>query len=251
MKFAVIEYSSKTKKIWRHTQSRPNYLCDPSKEIDPTSFGCYVSALEGEHIPLTHLIVGDEISFFTRIYRKIIKKITTHWPSSYNIEYLQQFDAVLVVYQLSDGHEMVSFLKKIRKQYPDIAVLGVPTQPYGILEDAWEKEPEKKHEIQEFINQCDIFLTIVKSTLPHWQALSHVPVAYLPQPYPVEFALQEHKERKQKRNIIYVAGVTDRKRIIDGEIVAKKLQEKFPQYRIQMSAIPDMQLDTSELQNAQ
>jgi hypothetical protein len=247
MKFAVIEYSSKTKAIWRHTESRPNFLCDPVKEIDPTSFGCYVSALEGEHVPLTYLISGDEVGFITRVYRKIIKRLTGNWPVNYNIEYLQKFDALLVVYQLSDGHEMVAFLKKLRAKFPSISILGVPTQPYGILEDVWEKEPEKKEEMQAFINQCDVFLTIVKSTLPAWQALSSVEVTYLPQPYPVEFALQEYKERKQKRNIIYVAGVTDRKRIVEGEIVAKKLQEMFPQYRIQMSSIPDMQLDTSEL----
>src|SRR5258708_5892814 len=118
MKFAVIEYSSKTKKIWRHTKNRPNYLCDPIKEIDPTSFGCYVSALEGEHIPLTHLIIGDEVGLITKIYRKISKRLSGTWPA-YSIDYLSSFDALLVVYQLSAGHEMVSFLRQLRATYPD------------------------------------------------------------------------------------------------------------------------------------
>lgn len=250
MKFAVVEYSSKTKAIWRHTVDRPNYLCDPIKEIDPTSFGCYVSALEGEHIPLTHFIIGSQIGLLRRLYRKIIKRASGSWPESYNIDYLSKFDALLVVYQLSDGHEMVNFMKRLRRQLPNIKVLGVPTQPYRILQDAWSRDAEKESEIKEFIAQCDIFLTIVESTKPMWENISSVPVVYLPQPYPVEFATKEWKPRVNKRNIIYVAGVTDRKNIILGEVVAKKLQEKFPQYRIQMSEVADMQLDTSKLEGA-
>ncbi len=244
MNFAVVEYSSKTKQIWRHSDARPNYVCDPIKEIDPTSFGCYVSALKGEHIPLTYFMPG--------IYRKIMKRLTGSWPSSYDMSYFEKFDTLLVVYQLSDGHEMVNFLKKLRVTYPDITILGVPTQPYGILKDVWESAPEKKQEIIHFIQQCDIFLTIVESTKDAWQEVAGaVRVEYLPQPYPVEFASQKFKTRNNKRNVIYVAGVTDRKNIILGEVVAKKLQGKFPQYRIQMSAVEDMELDVSELKGAQ
>ena len=244
MNFAVVEYSSKTKQIWRHSDARPNYVCDPIKEIDPTSFGCYVSALKGEHIPLTYFMPG--------VYRKIIKRFTGSWPSSYDMSYFEKFDTLLVVYQLSDGHEMVNFLKKLRATYPNIAILGVPTQPYGILKDVWDNAPEKKQEIIQFIQQCDIFLTIVESTKDAWQEIAgNIPVAYLPQPYPVEFASEKFKTRNNKRNIIYVAGVTDRKNIILGEVVAKKLQEKFPHYRIQMSAVEGMELDISELQGTQ
>ncbi|HSX24658.1 MAG TPA: hypothetical protein VLG69_01695 [Candidatus Andersenbacteria bacterium] len=250
MKFAVIEYSSKTRKIWHHTESRPNYICDPIKEIDPTSFGCYVSALKGEHIPLTYLIIGDEVNPITRIYRKISKRISGSWPLSYSIEYLSTFDALLVVYQISDGHEMVAFLKKLRSTYPNIIIIGVPTQPYGILKDLWNANPEKRTEIKSFIDQCDVFLTIAVSTLEKWQELTERPVLYLPQPYPVEYALQEWKSRNAKSNIIFVAGITGRENIIKGQIVAKKLQEKFPQYRIQMAQVPDMEIDTRELTGA-
>ena len=244
MNFAVVEYSSKTKQIWRHSDARPNYVCDPIKEIDPTSFGCYVSALKGEHIPLTYFMPG--------IYRKVIKRLTGSWPSSYDMSYFEKFDTLLVVYQLSDGHEMVNFLKKLRATYPNINILGVPTQPYGILKDVWDTDPDKKQEIINFIQECDIFLTIVESTKDAWQEIAgNVPVVYLPQPYPVEFASEKFKIRNNKRNIIYVAGVTDRKNIILGEVVAKKLQEKFPHYRIQMSAVEDMELNVSELQGAQ
>lgn len=247
MKFGVVEYSSKTKKIWRHTAARPNYLCDPVKEIDPTSFGCYVSALEGEHLPLTFFITGDEVGIFKKVYRKIVKRFTAHWPETYDISYLGTFDALLVVYQISDGHEVVSFLHRMKKEYPHIPLIGVPTQPYGILEEYWNEYPEKKEEIIRFMDGCDLFLTIVESTTQLWQSMTRTKVLYAPQPYPVEFAEREWKPRAQKRNVIYVAGVTDRNNIIRGEIVAKQLQKKFPEYRIQMSSVDGIDPNVSEL----
>ena len=247
MKFAVIEYSSKTGRIWHHTASRPNYVCDPIKEIDPTSFGCYVSALQGEHIPLTHFIAGDKVNLVAKTYRKIVKRLSGSWPMSYSVDYFAKFDALLVVYQLSDGHEMVAFLRTLRAKYPKIVILGVPTQPYGILQGAWTTHPEKLNEMQEFMNMCDVFLTIVESTLTIWQSLTSTPVAYLPQPYPVEYALEQWKPRSAKSNVIFVAGITDRNNIIKGQIVARNLQKKFPHYRIQMAQVPYMNLDTAAL----
>ncbi|MEK7106153.1 MAG: hypothetical protein AAB895_02235, partial [Patescibacteria group bacterium] len=210
MKFAVIEYSSKTKTIWRHTEKRPNYMCDPVREIDPTSFGCYVSALEGEHIPLTSLIIGKDVNPLLRLYRKIQKRITGDWPLSYDISYLKSFDVLLVVYQISDGHEMVHFMKKLRETYPSCVVLGVPTQPYGMLRDYWDKKSENIQEIKAFMNYCDVFLTIVERTLPLWEKMSTTPVRYVPQPYPVEYASLRYRPREKKSNIIFVAGVTGR-----------------------------------------
>lgn len=251
MKFAVVEYSSKTGTIWKHTSNRPNYLCDPVREIDPTSFGCYVSALAGEHIPLTSCIIGKDIAFPTRIYRKIIKRITGNWPSEYSLDYFRQFDALLVVYQISDGHELVRFLKRIKKIHPNCVLLGVPTQPYGILKNYWDKSPDNLQEIKEFMNQCDVFLTIVKRTLPIWKKMTSTPVLYMPQPYPVDFASLKFFSREKKRNVIFVAGVTGRDFIAKGQIVAKKLQELFPAYRIHMAQVPGMDIATKNLQGSQ
>ncbi len=248
MKFAVIEYSSKTKKIWRHTPERPNYLCDPIYEIDPTSFGCYVSALEGEHIPLTSLIVGSEVNSMVRIYRKIQKRLTGNWPLGYDISYLKSFDVLLVVYQISDGHEMVRFLQKLRIEHPTCVVLGVPTQPYGILKDHWKAHKESASEIKAFMEQCDVFITIVKRTLPLWEKMTATPVRYIPQPYPVDYASLKYRSREEKSNIIFVAGVTGRDEITKGQIVAAKLQKLFPLYRIQMAEVPGMELDMKNLE---
>ncbi|MEK7499727.1 MAG: hypothetical protein AAB649_03915, partial [Patescibacteria group bacterium] len=243
MKFAVIEYSSKTKKIWKHTPERPNYVCDPIHEIDPTSFGCYVSALEGEHIPLTSLIIGDHVNIFLRLYRKIQKRLTGNWPLNYDTSYLQAFDVLLVVYQISDGHEMVRFLKKLRAEHPSCVVLGVPTQPYGMLREYWDQKQEHILEIKQFMDLCDVFLTIVKRTLPIWSKMSSTQVQYIPQPYPVAFATQKFLPRDKKSTIIFVAGVTGRDAITKGQTVAAQLQKLFPAYRIQMAEIPGMNLD--------
>ncbi|HLC49592.1 MAG TPA: hypothetical protein VJI96_04395 [Candidatus Andersenbacteria bacterium] len=250
MKFAVIEYSSKTKSIWRHTAERPNYVCDPIHEIDPTSFGCYVSALEGEHIPLTSLIVGKNVNPIVGIFRKIKKRLSGNWPLDYDISYLKSFDVLLVVYQLSDGHEMLRFIKKLRTEHPSCKVLGVPTQPYGILREAWDAKPESITEIKQFMDQCDVFLTIVKRTLPIWKKMSSVNIQYVPQPYPVEYACEKYRPRDKKSNILFVAGVTGRDSIAKGQLVAVQLQKLFPTYRIQMAAVPGMELDVKNLQGS-
>lgn len=250
MKFAVVEYSSKTGSIWKHTVERPNYLCDPIREIDPTSFGCYVSALEGEHIPLISLIVGAAVPLPVRIYRKIVKRFIGKWPL-YDTSYLGQFNALLVVYQLSDGHEMVRLVQQLRKKYPHQAIIGVPTQPYGILKSHWESVHNAKEEIQKFMDACHVFLTIVERTTPAWQQLTVTPVLYMPQPYPAQFAAEHYKTRQEKDPIIFVAGVTGRDTITKGQLVAAALQKKFPEYKIQMASIPDTELDVQNLVGTQ
>ncbi len=247
MKFAVIEYSSKTRKIWRHSAERPNYLCDPIKEIDPTSFGCYVSAFEGEHIPLISLITGTDVFMPVRFYRKIMKRITGTWPV-YDISYLKQFDALLVVYQISDGHEMVALAKRLRVEHPSQIIIGVPTQPYGILREYWDTRPDALSQMRDFMRSCHTFITIVKRTLPKWERISRTPIVYMPQPYPKAFAENFFRTRDQKSNIIFVAGVTGRDSITRGQLAAAQLQKKFPAYRIQMAKVPDMQLDTKNLE---
>lgn len=251
MKFAVVEYSSKTGKIWKHTADRPNYLCDPVKEIDPTSFGCYVSALEGEHIPLTAFAIGEKanLSSLGMFRRKVYKRITGDWPA-YDISYFKQFDALLVVHQISDAHEVTMFTKRIKNEYPHIKILGVPTQPYGILKAWWEHHHDSLSILKDFMDTCDVFITIVESTKDVWQGMTKTPVVYLPQPYPVQYAQQFFKARDAKEKVIYIAGVTDRDNIKIGHIVAKHVQKKHPEYIIHVTQIPGMSLDTSELKGA-
>lgn len=233
MKFAVIEYSSKTGTIWRHRDDHPNYLADPQHEMDPTSFGCYVSAMRGDHIPLRGLITGpiNQVTPLTRYYRKIYKRIIGSWPR-YDISYLASYDAVMVVHQISDGHEVTAFVAQLKAKFPAICIIGVPTQPYGILERYWRTNPTWLKDFQAFMTQCDVFISIVASTVEAWRTFTKVPVEYLPQPYPAAYASQFFTPMSQKEKSIYVAGVPSRPSITRGFSVAQKLQQRFPGYII-------------------
>lgn len=241
MKFAVIEYASKTGDIWRHTDARPNYLADPAGEIDPTSFGCYVSALRGEHIPLTKLI-GTR-----NIVKRLYHRISGRWPNTYPLAYLAQFDAVLVVYDLGNGPTITSFTQRLKRLYPQCIILGVPTQPYGIIQDWWQRRPTARKDFVTFINAVDVFVTIVASTKTAWQSLSATPTVYLPQPYPVAYASQHRLSRAEKQKIIFIAGVPSRDNILKGYAVAVELQKKYPDYSIHLTATPGEHVDTSQL----
>ncbi len=265
MKFAVIEYSSKSGRVWRHTNQKPNYLCDPETIIDPTSFGCYVSALSGEHIPLLSLIIGTKstcpknkhhnpdddfpINPLTKTYRRVFKKVTGSWPAGYSIDYLKKFDALLVVHQISDGHEITSFTTRVKKRFPHIFLVGVPTQPFGILKDNWPSCPSSFQNLKNFITACDTFITIVSSTKKEWQKITNRPVTYLPQPYPVEFTQRFFSPLKNKKKIIFVAGVTERNNITKGHIIANKLQQIFPDYKIHLTKTPGTSLNVANLKD--
>ncbi len=252
MNFAVIEYSSKSGEIWKHTRELPNFLADPEQEIDPTSFGGYVSALGGEHIPLTGLIVGNvyELSSSVRLRRRIHKKILKRWPQDYSLEYLKRFDVLLVVHQISDGHEMTAFTKRLKEAHPHILILGVPTQPYGILKNYWEQHLRWLEDFRAFMDACDVFITIVANTKAVWQELTTTPVEYLPQPYPAEFATRFFRRPESKGKVIFVAGVTERENIQRGQTLAKLLQRELPDYLIHVTKIPSVHLDLSELAGA-
>lgn len=243
MRFAVIEYTSKSGKIWRHSPEKPNYLADPQKEIDPTSFGGYVSALAGEHIPLTHLIRPT-------FMKKAIKRIRGSWPQSYSLDYLKQFDVLMVVHQISDAHEIAAFVKRLKHTFPNIFIIGVPTQPFGTLKPHIENHPEAKLNFVEYMNTCDVFLSVVKATQPWYQALTTTPVVYLPQIYPAHFASKHFMPLEQKEKIIFAAGITDRSNIAKGFKVARQLQKDFPEYAIMVTQIPGVPMDFSDLEDA-
>lgn len=241
MNFAVIEYSSKTGDIWRHRLGHPNYLEDPEKVIDPTSFGCYVSALEGEHIPLTKLINAASL------YKRAIKRLTGSWPQNYSLDYLKKFDCLMVVHQISNAHEVASFVKKLKRQLPHIFVLGVPTQPYGILKPHLDNNPKDKDSFIDYMNACDVFLTVVKDTKSWYESLTTTPVEYLPQIYPTHFATRFFQPYRHKEKTIFVAGITSRPNIIKGLTVAKALQKEFSDHTIHVTQIPGIDMNLSEL----
>ncbi len=252
MKFAVVEYTSKSGKIWKHTPEKPNFLADPDKEMDPTSFGCYVSALEGEHIPLKGLITGTAlpVSSLTVLARRLFRKLTGYWPKNYDLSYLTQFDVLMVVHQLSDSHELVTLLQRLRRQENRPYIIGVATQPYGILMDQTSKDEIALQNLKAHMDACDVFIALAKSTVESLQKLTSTPVVYVPQPYPVEYATSLTHGIKEKKPILFVAGVTDRKNIALGFEVAAALQKKFPEYMIHVTETPGHTQDFSALQNS-
>lgn len=243
MQFAVVEYSSKSGKIWRHQPGRPNYLEDPEKVIDPTSFGSYVSALSGEHIPLTALIKPTKA-------KKAYKRLTGSWPA-YSLEYLRKFDALLVVHQISDAHEIASFTKRLKRLFPQVLIFGVPTQPYGLLRPHLESHPKEQKTFQELIDTCNCFLTVVNATRGWYASLSSTPVEYIPQIYPAHFAMQFAKRPSQKKSAIFVAGITDRPAITQGLTIAREVQKRLPDVAIQVTQIPGVPMDLTNLKGAQ
>lgn len=243
MKFAVIEYATKTGQIWRPTPERPNYLGDPIKEIDPTSFACYTTALHGEHIPLTGLVGVTKV-------KKAVKRLTGSWPPGYSLSYLKQFDVLMIVHQLSDSHEMERLVHRVKRELPHIFVIGVPTQPFGILKDKLDAEPKQAAIFKSYMEACDVFLTVVKRTADWYQQQTKTPVMYMPQPYPYHYARQFAKARNQKQPTILIAGVTQRPDIKKGQLVAKELQKLFPEYELIIPKVPEYDYDETNLQGS-
>lgn len=251
MKFAVVEYTSKTGTVWRHRDDRPNFLADPDTEMDPTSFGCYVSALGGEHVPMLGLIIGpvERVARGQVMWRKVIKRLRGRWPQTYSLKYFESFDVLLVVYQISDGHEVTALVARLKIQYPHLFIIGVPTQPYGMLKKYWNNHPAWLDDFKEFVDSCDVFISIVNGTTPIWQKLTTTPVKYLPQPYPVEFTRQFFIPRHQKKKVIYVAGVISREEIARGFAVAGRLQKRLPEYEIHYTNTPGETPDAAMLES--
>lgn len=252
MKFAVVEYTSKSGKIWRHQEGKPNYLADPEKEIDPTSFGSYVSALGGEHIPITGFITGDinKPNKVTVVFNKVYKRLTGSWPQTYSIKYMEKFDFILLVHQLSDAHEITAFGQRLKQTYPHIFIVGVPTQPYGLLRKKLDDDPKTTQELTDFIDACDVFLSVVKETKDYYANMSSTEVVYLPQIYPTHYASKQFLPWEKKDKSIFVAGITDRPDIAKGFLVAKQLQKEFPEYDIKVTQIPGVEMDFSNLEGA-
>lgn len=195
MQFACVEYTTKTGAIWRHRPERPNYLCDPEKEIDPTSFGCYTSTLAGEHIPLIGLIYGSLERPPTAIERArqgLMRKLTGTF-SRYDLRSLKRFDVLLVIYQLSHDDELVRFIHRARAELPDTVLVSCSSPPFGRLRAHWKDHPETALRYRQFLDASHLNMNVCRATVPYYYFLSRTPSLYLPQPYPVEYALDQTK----------------------------------------------------------
>lgn len=193
MRFACVEYTTKTGQIWRHTPERPNYLCDPEKEIDPTSFGCYTSALNGEHLPLTGLIYGSLERSPSKI-RSVRQDLFRRAAGSfrpYDLAYLRRFDVLLVIYQISNDDELVRFTERLRRTLPHTLVVSCSSPPFGRLREHWKDHPETAERYRAFVGATHFNMNVCRATVPWYRAFTGTPSLYLPQPYPVEYAIEQ------------------------------------------------------------
>lgn len=266
MRFACIEYTTKTGTIWRPAPTRPNYLCDPEREIDPTSFGCYTSALDGEHIPLTGLIyqsLEHPPSNLQRMRQDVARRFHGSFHS-YDLTYLRKFDVLLVVYQISNGDELMRFTQRARTELPDTVIVSCSSPPLGRLKEYWKNQPETVETYRAFIRASHFNMNVCRTTVPFYRLLTNNPSLYLPQPYPVEYALQQGVGSRMSGvegnkltagaqadpPIIYVAGDTVRPDIMSGHLVAKVLQQRHPELLIRVTKTPEFSLNTSFLRGA-
>lgn len=264
MRFACIEYTTKTGRIWRPTPERPNYLCDPEKEIDPTSFGCYTSALNGAHIPLSGLIYGSletPPSARQRLRQDLTRRFTGRFRA-YDLSLLKNLDVLLIIYQLSNDAEIVRFTERVRKELPNTLLVSCSSPPFGRLREYWKNHPETIARYQTFLNSTHANMNVCRATVPFYRQLTTTPSLYLPQPYPVEYAIaqatgnseqgagnreQGTGNRAGKQPVIYVAGDTVRPDIVTGHLIAKTLQQRHPELLIRITKTPEFSLNTAFL----
>lgn len=242
--FACIEYSTKTGKIWRPTPEKPNYLCDPETEIDPTSFGCWTSALDGEHIPLNFLRRHhDPRGLAYKLGRKkdlILEKI--NGKSVYhNLSYLKKFNLILFLIHNFSMPQMADLIQRAKKINPEAIFLGSIVTPLGLLRETWKKEKEFCT-FKKFADACDIFINVNRAGQDYLESILHAQVLYFPQFYPFSFASQFFKKRDQKEKIILVAGETERLDNLAGQFSAIKIQKKYPEFLIQVVSYPGLNI---------
>ena len=176
IQFACIEFNTKSGSIWCPTPERPNYLCDPKKEIDIGSFGSWTSALNGEHIPLHWFIDGkprrgvSEVPSFHRtlVYRAWKRFKREFWKDKpeklqfNNLNYLEKFNVVLVCFHLLYHSEMTQFLLKAKEKHPDKIFLTTHPFNLGRVREYW-RDPYWYKNFVTFVNHGDIVIIVNKA----------------------------------------------------------------------------------------
>ena len=242
MKFACVELYTKSGEIWRPTPERPNYLCDQRREIDVNSFGCWTSALSGEHIPLSWFVTGKKgrpahqpATFFERARHKAKKVIFGERFPYRNLDYIKKFDVVLVCHHENSHWEMLHFLIKAKKVSPStlfLATYGV--YQFGRVMELW-RNPRWYRSFVDFIEASDFFLTVNRAAEDLLRLSTNKPLAYFPPFYPYEYTRRFYRRRDQKEKTIYVAGNTKRSGVLVGLFLAKALQKKYPEHKIKLT----------------
>jgi hypothetical protein len=228
---------------------KPNYLCDPSNEIDVTAWGAWTSALEGEHIPLQFLVDGKtsdgiKTGGFSGVKYKVlskIKKAVDYVPLFRNINYLEKFDVVLVCHHFYYNREMTQLLKIAKKTFPNKIFLGTTAYNLGRIREYW-RDAAWYMDFKEFIDNCTLYINLNRVADEYYRLLTKTPVVYFPQFYPYEYAKKYFIKLQEKENAIFVAGETTRIDNIVSMLIAKRIQEKHRDYVIKVTSMQGMNL---------
>lgn len=242
IKFACIEYSTKSGTIWRPSLGKPNYLCDPEKEIDPTSFGCWTEALGGEHIPVSYLRIGKNTHSgaykLTRALDLFWEKINKK-PIYHNLNYIKKFNLILLLVHSFSMPLVANLICKLKRIHPKALYLGSIDSPLGKLREVWKKNKEYRA-FKTFADHCNLFINVNRVAQDYLEYITKTKVIYLPQFYPFAYAFQFFKPRKKKEKTILVAGETERTDNLAGQLVAIQIQKKYPEFLIQIVKYPKL-----------
>jgi len=256
MKFACVELYTKSGKIWDGAREKPNYLCDPKTEIDNCSFGCWTSALGGEHIPLLwfklrklsnrihHNYCAPRMSrFHYGGYSMVSRLINKAFDKFHNLQYITKFDIVLIVvhdYSVREMAEFITNAKELRKKPIFLGALGNTLASFR--EALKNKDAFKYFKI--FIDNCDVFVNWGHKAIGEYLKLyTKTPVVTFPMFYPFEFTKSFFEPWQNKKKIIFVAGHTQRTDHVSSLLVAKKIQEQYPNFLIKTIRRPGQNLD--------
>ena len=258
IRFACIEFNTKSGSIWRPSPEKPNYLCDPKREIDIGSFGSWTSALNGEHIPLHWFVdgkprrgVSDVPPFHnTLLYRvwsafkKEILKNGRPLLKFKNLKYLEKFNVILVCFHFVFSRELTQFLKEAKERYPEkVFLVTYGTFNFGRVREYW-RDTDWYKDFMEFLNAGDIFILVNKSARDYFRLVTEKPIVYFPTFYPTSYTKKYFLPREKKEKKIFIAGTTERMDIVWSCLLAKKLQERFPEFTLQACNWKNMNLET-------
>ncbi len=255
MKFACVELYTKSGRIWDGARQQPNYLCDPS-EIDNASFGCWTSALKGEHVPLLwfkfrkpmrrfyHGQMAPRMSKFNYAGYSIISRLFNNAFEDFNnLDYLSKFDVVLVVVHDYSIRAMAKFVTAAKKLQKKPIILGAFGVTLNFMREAL-KEPENFKHFKIFIDNCDVFVNYYHEAISDYLKLfTSTPVVNFPQFYPFEFAKSFFTPIDGKEQVIFISGHSQRTDHVASMLVARKVQELHPEFTIELVGRPKQSLE--------
>lgn len=250
--FACIEYSTKSGWIWKPSPDRPNYLCNPEKEIDPTSFGCWTSALNGEHIPLSFLRIAKKThSLSYKIQRAFdrIQEKGSKTPIYHNLNYIKKFNLVLILIHRYSMALMGDLISRLQKIHPHAVYLGSINSPLGLLRETWKKSAEYIA-FKKFADRCDIFVNVNRAAQSYLEYITTSRVLYLPQFYPFKFAQKFYQPASKREKTILVAGDMTRTDNLAGQLVAIQIQKKHPEFLIKIVKMQGLNLKPLQMAKA-